>query len=204
MIKKIQILRSRLCVRHFSNKTKDGVIFNPSAKDESILEITLPSEMYSSYSFSNLDRLPLYENFSNTKYYQNFIPLPKTNILILSTFTLLSYSTPYFQPALLLTLFCLKKYFLTSNFKVLDINSIDLHSNLNTLIVRNYYGTSKIDLSDTQIGQSFTLGKTTYYELINKTVKYPVYINDNGRFINKDLFNEILCGQYESVKFLKK
>jgi hypothetical protein len=151
-----------------------------------------------------MNRLPIYENYTNTKYYQMFIPLPKTNIIILSISTIMSYSTPFFQPALLLTLYCLKKIFLATNFKMLDITSIDLLPDGRSILLKNYFGSTRLDLSETELGQSFQLGKTTYYELINKFIKTPVYINDNGKFLSKQLFNEILNGEYETVKFVKK
>ncbi len=96
--------------RNFS--TKEEITYKPNEKDETILEIYVPEDLQSSYSFANINRLPIYENFSNSKNYQSFIPLPKTNILILSAYTIMSYSTLFFQPALLLTLYALKKYFL--------------------------------------------------------------------------------------------
>jgi hypothetical protein len=188
--------------KHFS--TKENITFKPSEKDQTTLEVTIPEDLQSAYSFFNINRLPIYENFSNTKYYQMFIPLPKTNIIILSACTFMAYSTPFFQPALLLTLYCLKKLFLTTNFKMLDTNSIDLLPDGETILLRNYFGSTRLDISETELGQSFRFGKTTYYELINKFIKTPVYINDNGRFINRELFNEIFNGEYETVKFIKK
>jgi hypothetical protein len=180
------------------------IVFKPSEKDETVLEVKVPEDLQTSFSYSNMNKLPIYENFTNTKNYLVFIPLPKTNILILSVCTILSYSTPFFQPALLLTLYCLKKFFLTTNFKMLDTNSIDLLPDGQTILLKNFFGGTKLDISETELGQSFKLGKTTYYELINKLIKTPVYISDNGRFINRELFNEIFNGDYETVKFVKK
>lgn len=200
LTRNIRLLRINL--KHFS--TKQEITFKPSDKDETVLEITIPEDLQSAYSFSNINKLPIYENFSNSKYYQMFIPLPKTNILILSVCTIMSYSTPFFQPALLLTLYLLKKFFLTTNFKMLDTNAIDLLPDGQSILLKNYYGSTRLDISETQLGQSFKLGKTTYYELINKFIKTPVYINDNGRYINKELFNEMFSGDYETIKFVKK
>jgi hypothetical protein len=191
----------KLNLRQFSSKNQ--ITFKPSEKDETILEVQVPEDLQSSYSFANINKLPLYENFSNAKYYQMFIPLPKTNISILSVCTIMSYSTPYFQPALLLTLYCLKKYFLTTNFKMLDLNSINLLPDGQSVLIKNFYGSTKIDINETQIGQTFKLGKTTYYELVNKFIKTPVYYNDNGRYLNRELFDEMFSGDYETVKFKK-
>jgi hypothetical protein len=183
--------------------TKPQITFKPNEKDETILEVEIPEDLKSQFSFSNINKLPLYENFSNTKYYQMFLPLPKTNMLILTVSTIMAYSTPFFQPALLLTLYCLKKYFLTTNFKMLDVNCIDLLPDGQSIIIKNYFGGTRLDLGETEIGQGFKLGKTTYYELINKFIKTPLYINDKGKYVHKELFNEMFNGEYETVKFNK-
>jgi hypothetical protein len=192
----------KLNYKHFS--TKQQITFKPSEKDETVLEVKIPEDLHSAYSFSNLNKLPIYENLSNAKYYKMFLPMPKTNTLILCVCTIMSFSTPFFQPALLLTLYSLKKFFLTTNFKMLDTNTIDLLPDGQSILLKNYFGSTRLDISETQLGQSFQLGKTTYYELINKFIKTPVYINDNGKYINKELFNEMFSGDYETIKFVKK
>jgi hypothetical protein len=179
---------------------KEGISFKANPDNESELVVTIPSDLQTVYSFNNLNRLPLYENFKNAYSYTNLMPSPKVNIAIMVLALWPAYETLFFQPLLLLTIFCFKKYLLSTNFKLVDIIGVDLLPDGESISVKNYYGISKLAINETYLGDTITVGNTTYYELKNNRIKYPVYINNRGRFLNKDLIMEMFSGNYEKIK----
>jgi hypothetical protein len=187
-----------ITTRNFCQKS--GLTFKPNPENEDELIVTIPNDLASMYSFSNLDRLPLYENFKNTYKYSNPMPSPKLNMALMAIALWPSYETIFFQPLLLFTLFYFKKYLLSTNYKLVDIIGIDLLPDGESVSIKNYYGISKLDISETYLGDTIVVGGVTYYELKNNRIKYPVYINDSGRFLNQKLIKELFSGNYEKIK----
>jgi hypothetical protein len=180
---------------------KEGMSYKPNPSNETELLVNVPNDLASVYTFNNLDRLPLYENFKNSFKYTNAIISPKLNLAILLYLQIPAYQTIYFQPLLLLTLYLFKKYLLSTNFKLVDTINIELLPDGKSILVKNFYGITKLDIAETYLGDTVKLGNTTFIELKNEKIKYSAFICDKGRFLNKDLFAEIFSGNYENVKF---
>lgn len=186
-----------------SNTDKDNkaeLIIGKNPKENSELLIQVPSEYQTVYSFGTISRLPLYENYESFKNFSVFLPLHKGNILIFGVYTALCYGSLAFQPSLLATLYAVQKLFLNNNLKVSEVLSIHLLPDLFTIHVKTFFTNFILDIADTSVGSVYRVGGSKYYELKNPTLKNSLYVKDNGKFLNKSLFEELLNGEYEKVR----
>ena len=207
LLRRIPIFSNRYQIRFFATKrenfdTTQDISFNPNPENEDELVVEVPMNLQPLYSYGNINQLPLYENLSNLDKLKSFIPAHKTNIFLFSLYTYFSYGTALFQPSLLITLYIVNKFFLVNSRKQLEILSISLSHDGNSLIITNFYSNIKVALGDVKKSQNaIKLGNESYYELKNPLFKIPLYMGSGGKILNNNLLDNLLSGNYHKVKF---
>lgn len=185
-----------------SDQTKQKITIERDSVNQEDIVLNIPQEYKPFYSFGKLPFFVMAENTSVLGKYTHFLPLHKTNILIFSVFTVISYGTAAFQPSLLFTLYALNKYFLNMSRKSQEVISVYLLPDKTTILVRTFFRAFKFELAETTIGREYKVGKNKYLEIKNLAMKVPLYIDmNNTKFLNSDLFKEMLNGSTSKINF---
>jgi len=173
---------------------------NPN--EESELLINVPKNLALNYTMGQLNFFILYENFTTLNKLTSFIPAHKTNILVFTYLTYISYASQMFQPSLCLLFYMINKLFLTNSRQLCEVISLTILPNMKTILVRTILTTYKLELVDSTLEQNYNVGGEVYHVLKNPTAKHSLYIKDNARFVHKDLVLMLLSGNYSQARFV--
>jgi hypothetical protein len=181
---------------------KEIIIENNSQNSDEI-DIKIPDEFESYYTFGTFKKLALFNNTSDFNKYKLFMPLNKFNIVIFSIYTYMSYGSALFQPSLFITLYTLNKYFLNTIRKEMEIIFIALNEDCKSLTIKTFYAEFLVDLIDTQISEKkIKLSSNTYYEFKNSKINHPLYFKADAQILSAELMERILTGEVSKVNLI--
>jgi hypothetical protein len=185
-----------------SDNSEVKLIQNTKSLEE--LDIIVPKDLQPLYSFGTLGHLPLYENPKILGNFTVFLPAPKLNLLIFSTYTYFSYGTIMFQPSLFVTLYVLNKLMMGNFGKITQVLLLSLEKNCEKLYVRTLLAEYRLDLAETKFNKTaIKVGNTNYYEIKNKNLKFSLFISSSGVLLNKELLPTLLNGDYAKVNIVE-
>ena len=185
-----------------NNKQEENITLETNVNEENELLIKIPPHLSQNYTLGQLSFFMLYENYTTLNKLTKFIPAPKTNILIFSYLTYMSYASNMFQPSLCILFYMINKINLCNNRINSEILSISILPNMSTILVRTVANTFSLEMGDISMDTDIKIG-SDIYNVIKVNSNTNLYFKVNGtRYVHNELVMTLLSGKYTNAKFV--